>query len=751
MTAGPMNGESTEMRDVEPDGLADHMVDDIDVDGDGVPDLITPAPRPAPRTHPALPPAAHDPECATDVAVPDYGTPDYGTPDDDVPRVRASVRDEDLRPIVPPWMRSRQGWRAGTRWWLGVHWYRARFHLFRLPAYTARVAWRAPRGLLRVVVFLTRWALDTRADALEQALATGTKQDSEEFRRLREDRAFRIRSRLIVLAVAAVATLVGGVIGQRTAPGWAQAAAVAVVLAVLAKAGSDRGRPLVAPAMLISAPFRELTDVVLMRALRASGLGGSPAKFDRNGVEVEEDTRATLAGLIARTANQKGSEAVVDLPFGKTAADAAGALDKLASGLDTGSENVFVEPLPGRTRRVRIIVMDEDPMRAAPHRSPLAKLPRVSVWDEHPFARTPLDVDVRTSLLFRSVLLGAVPRSGKSFAAKCLVAPALLDPHCDVTVIDLKGGRDWRAAAGLAVNYVAGDDDEDLLAALAVLLQVQAEARSRFNAFGELDTEQMPEDKLTRELAEAGMRPHVVVVDEVQNLLRATDKTIRAEALAVLTWLAKSAPAAGVTLVAITQRPSGDVIPPDLREQFTVRVALRTKTRHGSDSILGTDISATGYRSDRFTEHHKGACVIGGVPTAAGGDLQVARTDLFTPDDFTRACEVGRQRRVEAGTLRGLAAGDVQDVTVTVTIVEDVAAVWPGDRAKVWSEDIVDRLRQVFGPRYAALDETRLARALKPHGVQPGQVKLAGTNKQGYALADVHRAQRALAASRDGG
>jgi DNA segregation ATPase FtsK/SpoIIIE, S-DNA-T family len=713
----------------------------VDVDGDGKPDAVTPA-RPA--ENPSFPP-----ELSGVLAeLPDDVVLTAHAPGQHMPQSRPDPVEGDRRPIVSPWMKSRGGWQAGARWWLGRKWYSARFHGAHLPVYACRVGYRAPRGLIRLLMLLTRWALDVRADAMEQALATGTKQDAEQFRRLREDRAFRIRSRLIVLGICALTLVIGAAVLANTAPWPAQGAVVIGVVAVLAAIGSDRGKPLVGRAMLITAKYRELTDVVLYRALRAAGLGGQPAKYDKEGREVAEDTRATLAGLISRTANNRGSEALVDLPFGSTAADATAALDKIASGLDAGSEQLFITPVAGKQRRIKLVLLDEDPMLLPPHVSPLAKMPRVSVWDDHPFARTPLGDVVATSLLFRSFLLGAVPRMGKSYAAKCLVAPAVLDPFCDLTLIDLKGGRDWRAGEAIAVDLVTGDEDEDLLRALAVLEKCRSEARARFKEFGQLSTEEMPEDKLTRALAEAGMRPHVIVVDELQNATRASDKEIRRAALDLLVWLAKTAPAAGYSLVSITQRPGADVVPSDLREQYAVRMALRTKTRQGSDSILGSDISATGYRSDRFSEAHKGAVVIGGIPAIGGGDLQYARTDLFTPSHFSAACAAGRQRRIDAGTLRGLAAGQEDEVVVTVHVVDDVHVVWPGDQSKVWSSELVTRLREVFPRRYAALTEVRLAQALKPHHMTPSQVKLDGQNRQGYALDDLRRARRALAATR---
>jgi S-DNA-T family DNA segregation ATPase FtsK/SpoIIIE len=494
-----------------------------------------------------------------------------------------------------------------------------------------------------------------------------------------------------------------------------------------------------------------------MRAMKAAGLGGSVAKIDKNGHEIEEDTRPTLAQPIARSANGRGYEVVVDLPYGKTAGDAAAAVDKIASGLDVDTAQVFPEPVAGKSRRVSLYVADEDPMLLPPHRSPLARLPKVSVWDAQPLARTPLGIPVKATLLFNSFLLGALPRSGKSFAAKCLVAPAVLDPHCDLTVLDCGGGRDWLPTQDIAVDYVAGDEEEDLIRIVAILNRIRDEARERLAQFRKMSAAEMPEDKLTRALAADGMRPHVIVVDELQNLLRANNKEIRKAALEVLVWLAKTAPKAGYILVAITQRPAADVIPADFRDIVSVRIALRTKTRQGSDAVLGSDISATGYRTDRFLESHKGAAVIGGISTGKGGDLQVARTDLLMPAEFARACTVGRKRREDAGTLRGAAAGDAAPVEITITVLDDVATVWPGDTAKVQGAVLLARLAELYPTRYATYDPDdedavkaavgRLTLALKPYGITSDQVSRRGVNRQGYQLTELRAALRARKAA----
>lgn len=706
----------------------------VDVDGDGIPDQIF-GPRSSPEGTIAV---RHD-------LIPS----EVAAPDDQSVTIQATVltpRPGELRPIVVGWLKSPQGRRAMVRWWSRKAWHAVRYYAVRLPMLTGRVLWRAPVGMYRVIDVTGRWAFDTRADAMEQELASGSRGDAAAFLSVREDRAARIKFRLALTCLALLAVLVSAVLVFLVVPGAGQVILLVVLVGGLARFGSPPGKPLMVAMMIASPRAREMTDTILMRGLRAAGLGGSAAKIDKAGVEIQEDTRPTLAAPIARSANGRGYEVLVDLPFGKTAGDAARAVEQLASGIDTSVECVFPEPVPGRARRVALYVADEDPFLLPPRRSPLAKLPKVSIWDDHPLGTTPTGRELCTSLLFRSFLIGAVPRSGKTFAGRALVAPALLDPFADLSIIDCKGGRDWLAAADLAVNFRCGDEPEDLAEIVAMLTHLQDGCRGRFAEFRKLSDAECPESKLTRELAERGMHPHVIVVDEVQNLLTAEDKTVRKAALSVLIWLAKTAPAAGYTLVMLTQRPAVDVIPGDLRENCTVRIALRTKTWQASDAILGQGMNAAGYGTARFIEDHKGAAMVGGISNGQGGDNSIIRTDLLTQEAYTRLIAVGRQRRIDAGTLRGAAAGDAPVIEVTVTIVADVAAVWPGAEAKVQAHVLLSRLREVFGDRYAGLDETGLTRALKPYGVGSGQVFRDGSNRNGYSLTDLKKARTALEA-----
>ncbi len=628
------------------------------------------------------------------------------------------------RPVVAPWLADRQQRRDGTK-----------YHGFRGPLYAARWVLWAPRGAGRVVAGVAGWCADTESAPLRAAAVSG--KDGRTYAALRSAHDAAVQRRTV--AVLAALAALGGLLAWwwLAGPAWAPDLTLLAAVGVLGWAGRPAGRPVLPPAVERSARVLRLTEPIVMRALAAAGLGGPkaarrPAAKDGEDQDQEEASigagRPKLVVPIAR--DGAGWLALVDLPYGIPATRAFGKRKELAAGLDVASVQLSLEARPESERRLLMWVADTDPFAGRPRSSPLARCPKVTVWQPQPLGLEPRGRVVRPALMFSSFLVGAVPRQGKTFTARLLVTPALLDPHCDVTVLDLKGGRDWRATEKLAVRYLSGDDDEDIATVLLVLEQLVGEARERFRRFRTLSDTECPESKLTPELAARGMRPHLVVVDEVQNALR--HATYGKSVLPLLIWLAKTAPAAGFTLVLATQRPSADVIPADLRDNTTVRLALKTMDYRSSDTILGASANSIGIESHTLILHrHAGVAVVRGIDNARGGDHQTVRSDLLTGEDFTRVCQVGRQRRIDTGTLRGAAAGEPDPVAVQVSVVADVLAVWPGAEPKVWAETLCERLAEFRPTLYGQLDPTALTRAL---GLDSVQVFRDGTNKRGYAL-----------------
>ena len=72
-------------------------------------------------------------------------------------------REGTKQPVVVPWLRDPDE-RQPILWWaVGYSWHVVLFHLVRLPIYQARLMWRAPVGLWRVLVAIVDGMSDAEA------------------------------------------------------------------------------------------------------------------------------------------------------------------------------------------------------------------------------------------------------------------------------------------------------------------------------------------------------------------------------------------------------------------------------------------------------------------------------------------------------------------------------------------------------------------------------------------------------------
>lgn len=646
-----------------------------------------------------------------------------------------------LHPVVAAWVRDRQELRARAEWVARYVWHTTRFHGARLPLYGGRLLLASPRGAFRSIAGAGRWV--SSAEFADAVRAAGS--DAKAVVRLHEMQQQRkaTRSFLLLLGLLALA-------GLWFVAGSARWLLLLAGLAALGFVGRREEKPIVSAA-LDRPKATKLTGPVIIRAFNAAGLGGKKAKKSE-----DEDTAVGTVTLVRDPVREgKGWAFLVDLPYGKTSGDAIEKHKQIASGLDVGAVQLFLNVVPDRERRLSGWVADADPYAGKPNPSPYAKCPRVSVWDLVRLGRDPRGLLVQMLLIFNGFLIGANPRQGKTFTVRDLVAPAILDPYCEVTVLGAKSS-DWEAAEQVCVSYSAGEGDDAMVEySVAALRRLVGEAQATYDAIRALPAKDRPEGKITPELQERGFRPHVIVLEEAQNIFGHRDEgtkrsQLSKQALYYATQLAKVGPAAGYILVIATQRPSADVIPTDLRDVLSVHIALKVNDRPSSDTILGDYRSARGIESaSLINEVHRGVATVVGIDNGRGGDHTRMRTDLLTAEEFARVCQVGRQRRVDAGTLRGHAAGEADPIAVQVSLLDDLLAVFPNGEDSAWSETLVERLADLRPELYAGWTPAGLTAALKPLGVQTKQLaKRVGDerpNRRGVVLEDIAKAAEARA------
>jgi hypothetical protein len=270
----------------------------------------------------------------------------------------------------------------------------------------------------------------------------------------------------------------------------------------------------------------------------------------------------------------------VRVPPGLTATD----LDKQAEGIAVCLEvrDVRVRRDPENAARSLVSVVRRDPLMALDTMPwPLAGGERVSLWEPFPVAVDEDGQPVTVRLPERNVLFGGEPGAGKSVAQSMPVAAAALDPDVDLYLFD--GNQVEFAPWAPCATETVGPD---MGRAIAVLEQLGTEMDARYRVLlGEGRRKIAPGD---------GLRLIVVAVNELAFYTATGDRKQRTDFSDRLRDLVARGRAAGIIVLAATQRPSSDVVPTSLRDLFGFRWALRCSTPDASDTILGRGWATAG-------------------------------------------------------------------------------------------------------------------------------------------------------------
>jgi S-DNA-T family DNA segregation ATPase FtsK/SpoIIIE len=639
-----------------------------------------------------------------------------------------TARDDERRPIVPAWMRDRDGRRAQVRHSAGAAGWVVAWHVSRSPWHLTKTVGYTVRGVHRTIVGFTGWAFDrehkaTRAEAIR---ALNLPEARAQYRQRKD----RVRWRGPVFWIVAALTVVAGSVGWSLGTPLERVGGAVLLVAVLAFVGRPKDKPMYTPA-LVRAQYVRLTPDLVEGALVAAGL----AKLDREG-------RHDIRWVDPCQRDGNGWLAVVDLPPGTTVQQAMDQRASIASGLHVAAERLWLERDKRSERRLRLWVGDVAMSEMTVPSWPLLKAGKVDVFGVFPFGLNARGRIASMTLAFTNVLVGAIPRMGKSFAARLIALAAALDPTCELHVVDLKGGGDWVMFEPVAHMLVVGDEPDDLAQIVADLRGLRAEMGRRYRMLRQMGRDKdprAPEAKVTRELADdqaLKLHPVVMAIDEVQ-VLFARSHDARDEAEELVTDLIKRGPAVGIILVVATQKPDKDSLPTGIRDNVGTRFGLRVLTNVASDMVLGGGMSVAGYKCHEFTRADRGVGYLVGASDHI--DAEVVRS--YYVDSAQAEQVIGRAwaLRNDAGTLTGQAIGHTP--VVRASLLVDVLEVLDGDRAHC--AELAERLSTGWPDQYAGWDAARLAGALRGQGVNVGQRKVGGRNATGVLRRDLERAVRA--------
>jgi len=212
---------------------------------------------------------------------------------------------------------------------------------------------------------------------------------------------------------------------------------------------------------------------------------------------------------------------------------------------------------------------------------------------------------VYLDLVYRNLLAGGEPGGGKSGLLNAVTAHAALCADARLILMDgklVELGL-YRDCADVFVGPHLGD-------AITVLRRLQTVMDNRYAWLLAQGRRKIhPTD---------GVEVIVVVIDEIA-LYSATlgTKPEQEEFSALLRDLVARGRAAGIPVVAATQRPSWDIIPASLRDLFGYRAAFRCTTTNSSNIVLGQGWAEQGYTASDITPQNQGECLLlaeGGIP-----------------------------------------------------------------------------------------------------------------------------------------
>lgn len=310
-----------------------------------------------------------------------------------------------------------------------------------------------------------------------------------------------------------------------------------------------------------------------------------------------------------------GVSCVVHLPRSLAPSEFATAQERIASDLYCTDATIS----PGHDlKHVRLDLLWDDPL-GAPFPAPsLEELMSGDIRQPAPVGFYADGGEALLDIYQRHHLVGGASGSGKSVFVQQLIAWVALAENTRLLLLDAKGGVElgyWaQVASASGGRFVVTQEDGTLV--LDELIQLM---RSRL-----------------AEMRERGVRKHVptyeepqivLVIDELAAFTQGLDKKKAQEFNARLYELVAQGRAAGISVIAATQKPTIETVGA-ARDLFHYRVAFACPTPSMSDVILGEGQAAAGADASTIPQGHGGVGFI-----LAEGDKVARRFRSFYLDD----------------------------------------------------------------------------------------------------------------------
>ncbi|MFF3911554.1 cell division protein FtsK [Streptomyces sp. NPDC001848] len=649
----------------------------------------------------------------------------------DNPKLPApGVVEEKRKPILPAWLRDRTEFttaakHAGAR--LG---YASLYHGVRLPWYGLQLAAMSPRGTCRFVASTNRWVWDREAAPLrDYAVRT---EDVDEYLQLARLRGNRVRLRGLVTVVACVFGIGFAIWLYVMAPAFLWVFAAGGVL-TLGYFGQQPDAPVIGPAVMRT-ELQKLTGTIVLRGLESIGNPKISAAIKKGG---DMDGMRFTSEIVR---DGPGYRADLDLPYGVTPDDIMEKREALASGLRRKVGCVWPSGDPDEHEGRLVLWVGDKPMNETTKPAwPLLKDGQVDLFKPVIFGNDQRMRWVEVTLMFAAIVIGSVPRMGKTFLLRLLLLICALDPRAWLLAFDLKGTGDLGALEPVCHRYRAGEEDEDIEYILHALREIKEELRRRAKVIKSLPRSRCPESKVTPALASdksLGLHPIAIGIDECQVVFE--HEKHGAEIESICTDITKRGPALGIIGLFATQRPDAKSLPPGISANAVLRFCLKVMNHQANDMVLGTGMYKSGIRATMFSRRDLGICWMAGE----GDDPRIVASAFVDAPKAELVVARARKMREEYGNITGHAMGEGPAATVGMDVLADVLSVMGADEKAVWCERIADRLAELRPDVYGEWKGENVTAAVKPWGIRTEQVWGAdddgeGKNRRGIKRADV--------------
>lgn len=685
---------------------------------------------------------------------------------------REPVVVDTSEPIRPEWLRDRLTFHTTTRNFVRRNAYRGGKWTLNLPAIVALLVFYSPRGLGRVVAALSRYLYDFDSAKVRAHHASNT--ETPEYRVAQSIRKANLKARWMVAGTLAVtlagpvlawtfprvlAVIVGlalfvwiikiipgrglgeivvaAVVGTASAlflpmaltllprpPAWTLWAALSVVVLSLGWIGRPREKALVKSPTVTGGIVEPLKAPVVMAALCTLGHSKMTEK-------TQADPKTAIRLLADPHRHGPGVQIDLELPPGVPAAYVMGKRESFAAALRRELGTVWPAVGTRHPGHLALFVSDQ-PMNAATQRPwPLLKSGEVDLFKPFPAFTDQKGEWQDLTLAYANVIIGAVPRAGKTFTVRELLLCAGLDLRAKVYAIDGKGTGDLSACALFAHFYSVGDEPEEVDRVLDAMRGLVAEMRRRTRVIREMNREDAPESKVTSDLANRpGLEPIVVGIDETQTYFEEAPKAKRDELAALVTQLVKKGPAMGIIVILATQTVNKDTIPTGISNNAVIRFCLKMENYETNDRVLGTGAYKRGIDATMFAQEDVGI----GYLKAEGQVARIVRSvwglDAVASEKVALRA---RQLRKAVGRLTGMAAGEEMETEARQRqLLDDVAKVFAnqGRPDAMHLADIAIGLASLEPGVYGHADNVALAKMLRSAGARVDTVYVAGKPRE---------------------